>query len=475
MQNKRIPIYLKILALLIDGIIINLAFYLAYWLRFYSGYMIPDKGIPSLSLYTQAFGVITLICLLVFKITGLYILKERFSLDEFPDILKAVTISAVIVMAVTFLYRQFTFSRIVLVMGWLSNIILIALWRFGFSRFRHYLKYKLGGIKRVLIVGAGRLAKEIYRIVQADQYKEYKIVGLINYPKIERKDWDDFNNITVFEGIESLGEAIQKLQINEIIMTKLPEASGQMLDIITQAEKSGVEFKIIPDVLGLITTRSTLDNIFGLPVLTLKKIQLRGINALLKRVLDIVIAAMILAIIAIPMIIIAIIIKLDSSGPVFYRQPRMGYKGSSFKFMKFRSMVADADDRLKDVIHLNERQGPVFKIKNDPRVTKFGKFIRHYSIDEFPQFINVLLGDMSIVGPRPQVLWEASHYDEWAKRRLMVLPGITGLWQVSGRSNLSYEEMIKLDIYYIENWSLWLDIEIVLQTIPTVLFAKGAY
>lgn len=475
MQNKRILIYLKILALLIDGIIINLAFCLAYWLRFYSGYMIPDKGVPSWSLYTQAFGVITLIGLLVFKITGLYILKDRFSLDEFPDILKAVTIFAVIVMAVTFLYRQFTFSRLVLVLGWLSNIILISLWRFGFSRFRQYLKYKLGGIKRVLIVGAGRLAKEIYQIVQADRHTEYKIVGLINYPKIERKDWPDFNNITVFEGMENLGEAIQKLRINEIIMTKLPDASGQMLDIITQAEKAGVEFKIIPDILGLITTRSLLDNIFGLPVLTLKKIQLHGANAWLKRFLDMVIAAMILAIIAVPVIIIAIIIKLDSSGPVFYRQTRMGYKERKFTFLKFRSMVVDADDRLKDVIHLSERQGPVFKMKNDPRLTKFGKVIRHYSLDELPQFINVLKGDMSIVGPRPQVLWEASHYDEWAKRRLMVLPGITGLWQISGRSNLSYEEMIKLDIYYIENWSLWLDIEIILQTIPTVLFARGAY
>ncbi|MDD5491387.1 MAG: sugar transferase [bacterium] len=475
MQNKRIPIYLKILALLMDSIMINLAFYLAFWLRFYSGYMIPDKGIPDLALYTPAFGIITLVSLLVYKITGLYILKDRFSLDEFPDILKAVTISAIIVMAVTFVYRQFTFSRIVLFMGWLINIVLMSLWRFGFSRFRKYLKYKLGGVKRVLIVGAGRLAKEIYQIIQGDQQTKYKIVGLINYPKIERKDWDEFKNISIFEDIKNLGEIIQKLQINEIIMTKIPEASGQMLDIITQAEKTGVEFKIIPDVLGLITTRSTLDNIFGLPVLTLKKIQLRGINALIKRVLDIIIAITILAVIALPILIIAVIIKLDSPGPIFYRQTRMGYKERKFMFLKFRSMVADADDRLKEVIHMNERQGPVFKMKNDPRITKFGKFIRHYSLDELPQFINVLKGDMSIVGPRPQVLWEASHYDEWAKRRLMVLPGITGLWQVSGRSNLSYEEMIKLDIYYIENWSLWLDIEIILQTVPTVLFAKGAY
>lgn len=475
MQNKRISIYLKIMALLIDGIIIYLAFYLAYWLRFYSGYMIPDKGIPFLSLYTPAFGVITLVSLLVFKINGLYILKDRFSLDEFPDILKAVTISAVIVMAVTFLYRQFTFSRIVLVMGWLSNIILISLWRFGFSRFRQYLKFKLGGIKRVLIVGTGKLALELYQAGQSGKNPNFQILGLINCAKDEHKDWPEFKGVSVYNGIDSTVAAMEELKINEVVMTTLPEARSQMLDIIIECERKSVEFKIIPDILEIITTRSQIDQYLGLPVLSLKPIQLSGFNVIIKRVFDIIISSIVLIIIAIPLLIIALLIKLDSPGPVFYKHKRMGYKGQELDFLKFRSMGQDADDKLKEILHMNDRQGPVFKMKNDPRITKIGKFLRHYSLDELPQFINVLKGDMSIVGPRPQVLWEAALYDEWAKRRLMVLPGITGLWQVSGRSNLSYEEMIKLDIYYIENWSLWLDIEILLQTVPTVLFARGAY
>jgi exopolysaccharide biosynthesis polyprenyl glycosylphosphotransferase len=475
MQSKRFQVYFKILALLGDFVILYASFYLAYWIRFNSGLMTADKGIPSLTLYTQAFGIITFICLLVFKFSALYTLEDNFRLEEFPAILSAVTISAIIVMAITFLYRQFTFSRIVIFLGWFISIVLVSIWRAGFSGFRRSVKHKIKEENRVLIIGAGRLAREIYQIAQQDQHAGYQIVGLINFPKVDRKDWAEFKGVEILESVDNLREVIGRLGVREIIMTKLPEASSQMLNIITECEKMQVEFKIIPDILELITTRSNLDRFLGLPVLSVKHIQLAGLNTFIKRILDILVSLFILLVIAIPMAIIALVIKLDSRGPVFYRQERMGYKGKKFKFMKFRSMSADADDRLKDIIHLNERQGPVFKMKNDPRITKIGKYLRKYSLDELPQFINVLKGDMSIVGPRPQVLWEAAYYDEWAKRRLLVLPGITGLWQVSGRSNLSYEEMIRLDIYYIENWSLWLDVDIMLQTIPTIVFSKGAY
>ncbi|MDD5492282.1 MAG: sugar transferase [bacterium] len=475
MTGRKLHIYFRILSLLGDIIVINLAFYLAYWIRFYSGLMVTDKGIPPLTLYTQAFGIITLVSLIVFKISDLYDLKDNFRLEEFPRILQAVTLTAVAVMAITFLYRQFTFSRIVIFLGWFLNILLVSGWRFGFYRLRKYLRARIHDFRRVLIVGTGKLALELYQAGQSDENQNFQILGLINCAEDERKDWPEFKGVRVYNGIDSTMSAIEELKINQIVMTTLPEARSQMLDIIIECERSNIEFKIIPDILEIITTRSQIDQYLGLPVLSLKPIQLSGFNVIFKRIFDIFLSFMVLIIIAIPLFIIALLIKLDSPGPVFYKHQRMGYKGRKFNFLKFRSMVQDADDKLKEVIHMNDRQGPVFKMKNDPRITKIGKFLRHYSLDELPQFINVLKGDMSIVGPRPQVLWEAALYDEWAKRRLMVLPGITGLWQVSGRSNLSFEEMIKLDIYYIENWSLWLDIVIILQTVPTVLFAKGAY
>ncbi|MFH1415849.1 MAG: sugar transferase, partial [Elusimicrobiota bacterium] len=194
-----------------------------------------------------------------------------------------------------------------------------------------------------------------------------------------------------------------------------------------------------------------------------------------KRVCDIVMSMLIMVALGPFLLFLIIVIKLDTPGPIIYSHLRKGYRGKSFKFYKFRSMIRDADNQLDELIEKNERGGPVFKMRKDPRVTKAGLFIRKYSIDEIPQLFNVLKGDMSLVGPRPQVLWEAKVYDEEAKRRLNILPGVTGLWQVSGRSDLSYKQMIELDLYYLENWTPGLDMKILSKTLPVVLMKKGAY
>jgi lipopolysaccharide/colanic/teichoic acid biosynthesis glycosyltransferase len=180
-------------------------------------------------------------------------------------------------------------------------------------------------------------------------------------------------------------------------------------------------------------------------------------------------------VIAIPLFLISVLIRLESAGPALFTQDRMGLRGRKFKLYKFRTMVANADDYIEELKHLSDREGPVFKMRDDPRVTRLGKWLRKFSIDEIPQILNVLMGDMSLVGPRPQVLWEAAHYDDFATKRLRVMPGITGLWQVSGRAALSYEQMINLDVYYLENWSLGLDLKILLRTLPAIFAREGAY
>jgi exopolysaccharide biosynthesis polyprenyl glycosylphosphotransferase len=218
-----------------------------------------------------------------------------------------------------------------------------------------------------------------------------------------------------------------------------------------------------------------IDESLGVPTFQIKPVSLQGTAFLTKRVMDVCISSLLLGFFFIPLVIIALVIKLTSKGNIFYEHARVGFRQRTFQFMKFRTMVQDADALLQQLKVKSDRKGPVFKMKNDPRVTSIGRFLRRYSLDEIPQLINVLRGEMSLVGPRPQVIWEAQHYDEWAKKRLNVLPGITGLWQVSGRAELTYEEMIELDIYYIEHWSPGLDIKILLRTIPAVLFAEGAY
>ena len=216
--------------------------------------------------------------------------------------------------------------------------------------------------------------------------------------------------------------------------------------------------------------------IAGLPLIYLEKPQYHGAKRFQKRLFDIVFSGLAL-VCALPiMIIIAVAIRLTSKGPVFYRQERTGLNGQSFQMIKFRTMVDGADTMVDSLTHLNESEGGVlFKIKEDPRVTPFGRLLRKYSLDELPQFINVLRRDMSVVGPRPPLPEEVKTYDDYARRRLLVRPGITGLWQVSGRSDLSWEDSVRLDLFYVENWSMLTDLLIALKTARVVFSHSGAY
>lgn len=197
--------------------------------------------------------------------------------------------------------------------------------------------------------------------------------------------------------------------------------------------------------------------------------------ALVKRLFDLLVASAALLVFAIPMTAIAIGVKVTSPGPVFFRQLRVGKNGRFFVSYKFRSMYVDAEDRFAEVKHLNEAKGPIFKIRNDPRITSVGRFLRRTSLDELPQIFNVLRGDMSVVGPRPPLMREVVRYRSWQVRRLTVKPGMTGLWQVSGRSELGFDEMMDLDLHYVDHWSIWLDMSLVLRTLPAVLSGRGAY
>jgi exopolysaccharide biosynthesis polyprenyl glycosylphosphotransferase len=218
-----------------------------------------------------------------------------------------------------------------------------------------------------------------------------------------------------------------------------------------------------------------VDDLGGVPMIGVKEISITGWRSFTKRAIDFTIALIGLIILSPLMFLIALAIKLDSPGPVLFRQIRVGKEGRHFVLHKFRSMREGAEEEQQKLTDLNEAEGPVFKIRHDPRCTRLGRFLRRTSLDEIPQLYNVLRGEMSLVGPRPPIPAEVEQYEEWHKRRLEVSPGMTGLWQVSGRSELTFDEMVLLDIYYIENWSAALDTEIFLRTIPKVIFGNGAY
>ncbi|MER3437193.1 MAG: undecaprenyl-phosphate glucose phosphotransferase, partial [Chloroflexota bacterium] len=253
-------------------------------------------------------------------------------------------------------------------------------------------------------------------------------------------------------------------------------AHGRVLAIVEECRQSGVTFKVVPDLIQLSLDRVDLAEVAGVPLIGIKDASIRGLNYVVKRSIDILLATSVLLVMALPMLVIAILIRRDSPGPVLFRQVRIGRDGRPFVMLKFRCMIDGADEQRAELIRTHHGVDPrLFKLRDDPRLTRVGRWLRRWSLDELPQFINVLRGQMSVVGPRPPLPEEVERYEEWHRQRLLVTPGLTGLWQINGRSNLTFDEMVRLDLYYAEHWSPWLDVKIVLRTIPAVLTGRGAY
>ncbi|MBN1383343.1 MAG: sugar transferase [Elusimicrobia bacterium] len=455
MRSKIRRIIFPIVLFLADIFAVYFSFIFAYWLRFYSNWVPVARGIPPFELYHTAIIVVIFLWEIIFIYSGFYSERKIDVINEYLRILKGVFIGTVIIAAITFLYREFTFSRLMLAIAFAISTIIIFVFHEIIRIMDIYLGNLLLGTHKILVLGSGRVAEDIQKILKKKRNFEV--------------------HHSHFSDLEHLRNFINAYAINEVIFSKSQTAHKEIIKVANICEDFGIDFRFVPDILELSRGEIVIDEFLGIPVFRLKATSLYGWSFFAKRLLDISFSLFVLMFTIVPLLIIALIIKLEDGGPVFYEHKRKGYRGGDFNFLKFRTMVVNADQILDEIKHLSERSGPVFKMKNDPRITKIGKFLRKFSLDEMPQFINVLKGDMSIVGPRPQVLWEAAHYDEFAKRRLKVLPGITGLWQVRGRSDLSYEEMISLDIYYLENWSVALDIRIILSTVPAIMSQKGAY
>jgi exopolysaccharide biosynthesis polyprenyl glycosylphosphotransferase len=282
----------------------------------------------------------------------------------------------------------------------------------------------------------------------------------------------DLNQIS----IEDFVGVLHEYSINAVILSAKQTFFGRVEKAIQACEVEGVEAWLVADFFKTQISQTSLDEFCGRPVLVFRSAPPLSWSALLKQIFD-VLGALVIIIISSPITIpAALAVKLTSSGPIFFRQQRAGLNGKPFTMYKFRSMVTNAEQLKRELADLNEMSGPVFKITHDPRVTKVGRILRKYSIDEFPQLLNVLRGEMSLVGPRPLPVDEVKRFDDVShRRRLSVRPGLTCLWQVSGRSDLTdFNEWVRLDLQYIDNWSLWLDLKILWRTIPVVLFGKGA-
>jgi exopolysaccharide biosynthesis polyprenyl glycosylphosphotransferase len=478
--------------LIVDLALAFAAFVFAFFIR--QGDPLMQQGGSAIWNWTAAFAPYGALLVLVVPIRvitlayyDLYRLRGEFSLVEDTfRIFKATAIGSLLIVAGAFLYRggfqfrAFSYARAVFVLDFLLAFAGYVSLRFMMRGAQMFARRHDLNLIPTLVVGRGDEAGMFIKEIRERPELGYRVIGVLE---------NDLNAAgpTVFEGVPVLGDlkrlpdAILESGANEVIIAD-PTVPGEALfDVMMRVgRRRGVEFRIAPSLFNFLPRKTEVDQIGALPMITLFRSPLSSTARVIKRSSDLIIAA-VASLLLLPFwLLFALLIKLDSKGPVFYKQERVGMDGRVFLFYKFRTMRPNAGDASHREFQRRYIAGqpevrpgsdgrPVYKLQTDPRITRVGRWLRRLSLDELPQLLNVLRGDMSVVGPRPPIPYEVESYELWHRKRLDMKPGITGLWQVSGRNRLPFEEMVRLDLFYIENWSLLLDLKIILRTLPVML------
>jgi exopolysaccharide biosynthesis polyprenyl glycosylphosphotransferase len=394
------------------------------------------------------------------------------SFDEVGDLFHAILAGSlaflVLSQGVHFLFDWWVYTAVEALLFLSAALVLVPIAR---GSIRSWVFPRVMARRRTLIVGGGGEARLVYRKLQTHPEYGLEVVGFL----AGGRESEDVPG-PILGSCDDIAPIVDEFEIDRVLVASSIASHEEMLDLVRSVRRPDVQMSIVPRYFEIFTSHAILDDIEGMPVVTLPPMRLGRSSRLLKRSFDLVASGSALVLLSPVLAVIALAIRLDSSGRAIYRQPRRGRLGSTFRIAKFRTMYVGAEQKRADVLHMNEVDGPLFKIKGtDPRVTRIGAFLRRSSFDELPQLWNVLRGNMSLVGPRPFVVYEADQITGWASRRLDMTPGITGLWQVLGRNDIPFEEMTKLDYLYVTNWSLWWDLKILCQTIPVVLGRRGAY
>jgi exopolysaccharide biosynthesis polyprenyl glycosylphosphotransferase len=462
--------------LVVDVLLINLALPIAYWLRYdlqlFRG-VDPASNVPY-SVYLPMAALLTVMLILTNRHEGAYDLRRNRSLSrDLYGVLSATTTAIMLLVVLVFFYRRLSYSRMIFVYAGILIIAFLALARIARHAILTRMRQSGHGVDRVLIIGSGEVGRAVMRNTIAQPELGYRVIGFLDDDPA--KSSTDIGPIKALGPVENISQIVKEKAIDVVMITLPWQYHRKIIRLVGEAEQAGVRAAVVPDLFQLSLGGIQIEEINGIPLISVKQTTLTGMNQVIKRAFDLIITVPTVVLLAPIWPLVALAIRLDSPGPILFRQIRVGRHGKTFTFYKFRSMCADAEAELEKLRALNEASGPLFKIKDDPRQTRVGRFIRRTSLDELPQFFNVLRGDMSLVGPRPGLPSEVEKYQNWHRRRLEVQPGLSGLWQVRGRSDLTFDEMVMLDIYYGENWSLLTDVQILMRTIPQILFGDGAY
>ena len=459
-----------------DLLLIVVAFVLAYWLRYQAQWFLTVDPANQTELITYLPFGLALVFLLFcsFQFSRVYVYRrDRLWIEEVYAIASATTIGVVVLIVLNLAFGQLSYSRLIFLYTAVLVTLLLGVSRAVIYTVRGYMRNQGFGLERVVLVGVGEVGLMVMRTIAARPSLGYELVGFLDDdPSINQTDIGRFQALGP---LTNFYEILQNHDIDSTIICLPWRSHRAVARLLHLCEENGVTAQIVPDFFQLTKNQMQVERLNGIPLITTRAVSIAGWNLFVKRALDVV-AATILLTVGLPLgALIALAVRFNSPGPILYSQTRIGRNGHPFNIFKFRSMTADADAQLDEMAELNEASGPLFKMRDDPRRTAVGRILRRFSLDEVPNLINVLRGEMSLVGPRPNVPDEVAQYKDWHRKRLSVSPGMTGLWQVSGRSDLTFDEMVLLDIYYAENWSLTLDLGILLRTIPKVLGGEGAY
>lgn len=459
--------------LLLDGVCIALSMVAAFQLRFR---LLAYYGPFSKAFYVRLMVIAVPMWLVIFALYRLYSADRLFGgLQEYASAVNGCTAGLVGLILYSFLDRSFEqdISRGWLVMVWFFSVASVAWTRFGYRRLVYRLRERGWFIRRVLIVGANEEGRAVAAQLRASPTAGVEVVGFVD-PALS--SGTDIDGVPVVGNPERLGSLVRRLKVEELIVIPTAlEREGLLAIYRDWGSESKVRVNLSSGLYELFTTGVQVREVGFIPLVSLNRMRITGMDALMKGILDYVGAVVGLALLWPVFLLIAVLVRLDSAGPVIHRRRVVGLHGREFDAYKFRTMIPDADAYLEAHPELREEWERTGKIQDDPRVTRVGRFLRRYSLDELPQLVNVLKGEMSLVGPRMITPEELFHFGRWRHNLLTVKPGLTGLWQVNGRADLAYEERVRLDMRYIRNYTIWVDLKLLFGTFLAVVQGRGAY